>query len=282
MKKLKPGFSKNYFKKEIREIESGIDLSSAAMERVDARVGNKLDDLSAWFLLKVESGYIAALDALGKDETYDDILTSEHRAKLVEILPTLKFSVYAKTLLLVPIHMKGDLLGYSNAVIKHSHNVEAEVNSSLDKLEVVMSSLISGNGTEGIGTLKKDLKALSDRKSKYRSKTGKYLGSRDNVRLFLPEIYGNPDEILTTFDLLRGNHDILRASILSNLVTKSKNLSRLYRMLDKTKLDRPTMLSLMYVIQTSAESLEFVALAVHDLMSCMSSSKAHADEITND
>ena len=282
MRDLEFGFNENYFKDEIEELEDNPELSGAALERVDTRVGNKLDDLSAWFLLKIESGYVGTLDMLGKDETYDDILTSRQRSKLVQVLPTLKFSVYEKTLMLVPVHLKSNLLGYTSSIIDHSANIEVDVNEALDKLEVIMASLVSGNGTEGIATLKNDLKALTHRKSTYASKTGKFLGNRDNVRLFLPEIYGNPDEILSTFDLLRANHDILRASILTNLVTKSKNLSRLYRILDKSKLDRPTMLSVMYVIQTSAESLEFVALVVHDLMSCMSSSKAHVDEITTD
>ena len=269
-----------YNHREARPDETPVDVGSITTEGLTDVIGQKLDGVVDWLDLKVDNIYTHALDLVGKGEKYDDILTPAMRADLKVVVPTMRLSLYSKVLIMVPHHLKTNFTDYSITVLSSSNDVDKYVDSALDKLEIILSSVASGHNLEGTVYLQQDLDKVAEIKETYVKATGKYLSDKDNTRLFVTQAYSNSSDILSAFDNLRGYHDILEASKLSTMVNKTRNLSRIFKLIDKEKLDRSTLVILMDAIQGCAESLEFVALVVNDTMSCVASCKAHVEEFT--
>lgn len=270
-------YNKDILSEYIRQITNDEIKDEVALEGFFGNVFDEIVSFTNWLGENVENTISATLDAISSKHGYA-ILGSSRRKTLVNNVSILRLTHHTKLLMSVPPGLERDFLGYARAVSNGLLMADERVFILMDAIEVLLSSVASGNEMTGIHSIKSRVEIMNENKNNYTTETSKFVGGGKNTKLFLPQVYNSPKDALEAFDLLKSKHDILKPSSSRILARQSRKMSSIFKIIDKTKLSKGEVISLLTILEGGVNALQFAGLVMTDAYTAIAAMDSHVSD----
>jgi len=199
-------------------------------------------------------------------------LTPDIRVRLIRAVNLIVFASYVKPVFPVPAGLKGDVTNYSIMLEGHMNKYHSSFVESLKIVDEVSSSIVSGNGAEGIVSINSYVKELNKIKKEYYKERSKFFHNDSiNEYIALIDAFDNSGDIVKAFGVLRNEVPLANAEFIDVTLNTVNKISDKIGTLNSESLAKKNLMEVSSSLGKFAENVEFVALINYEYQKNISS-----------